>query len=427
MIKRLLNKSEFLKNVATLITGTVLAQLIPILLLPILSKIYTPEEFGTFTIYISIIGMLAAAGNLKYEGAVVLPDSDRDASALVIGGIIVSFLFSSLWLVIFFLFGNQIINLFNFSSSIKIWLLVIPFAIFIISSSRVLNYWLIRKKAFRASSINKLARRSSEGASQYFILKFTQQQGLIIGNIIGEVTNLIISLKQSLKNNLTFKSISIPEIKSQLIRYKDFPLYGFLPSLMNSVSLFLPAIIVNQFYNLETTGQFGFSRTILSIPLAFISIAISQVLIQKVAESKRNKSKIIPLISKITIILTGLSILGIIVIELFGNELFSLVFDEKWKTAADLTKILIFSYAIKFIVSPLTAIFTALEKIKISSIWQVGYFIVIGLLYLLKDLTIDEFLFYYVCIDLAAYLIYYVLLLGVCKKYDSQLLNHDNN
>ena len=145
------------------------------------------------------------------------------------------------------------------------------------------------------------------------------------------------------------------------------------------------------------------------------------MLVQKVAESSRLKKKILPLIFKITIILVALSLVGIIVLELFGVELFKWVFGEKWETAGRLSQILVFSYAIKFVVSPLTAIFTALEKIKISSIWQIGYFILIGSLYLLKDLSIEEFLFYYIILDLFAYSIYYFLLISVCKKYDNKI------
>lgn len=421
MLEKLENKSDFLKNITTLITGTVLAQLIPILLQPILSRIYTPEEFGTFTIYLSIIGMLAPAANLKYEGAIILPESDKKASALAIGSILISFVFSLIWLLIFILFDEQIIHTFKFSPSIKIWLLLIPLGVFIISSSRVFNYWLIRKKAFKASSINKLVRRSSEGISQFGIGYLTKHQGLIIGNLIGELLNFLVSFKQSIRNKLSFKNISSSDIKEQLRRYKDFPLYSSVPSLMNSISLFLPAIIVNQYYTLELTGQFGFSRQLLSVPLAFISIAISQVLLQKIAESSKLKKKILPLIFKITILLAALSSVGIIVLELFGIELFKWVFGEKWETAGRLSQILVFSYAIKFVVSPLTAIFTALEKIKISSIWQIGYFILIGSLYLLKDLSIEEFLFYYIILDLFAYSIYYFLLISVCKKYDNKI------
>lgn len=423
MLKRILNKSDFFKSVATLVTGTVLAQLIPILLEPVLSRIYNDEEFGTLAIYLSVIGMFAPVANLKYEGAVVLPESDRKASALVAGNILFAFLFSFVFFIVFLLFGNQIIEKFDFPSEMKIWLLVAPLGIFIISSSRALNYWLIRKKAFRASSINKLARRSSEGAVQVGLGYAGKYQGLMIGSILGEFFNLLVAYKQSLTNKLSFKNLSIAEIKEQLKRYKDFPLYSFLPSFMNSISLFLPAIIVNEFYTLGITGQFAKSRMLLSVPLAFISIAIAQVLTQKIAESRRNKEKITPLIYRITLGLGGLSIVGIIIILFFGVEIFTWVLGSEWKTAGQLSQILVFSFAIKFVVSPLTAIFVALEKIKISSLWQIGYFIVICSLYYFNEFTIEDFLLYYVIIDLIFYSIYYMLLIGVCTKYDKKLTN----
>ena len=119
MIKRYFYKSDFLKNITTLLSGTILANLIAVAIQPLLSRIYSPEEFGTFTIYLSIIGMLAPAGNLKYEGAIVLPESDRKASALLLASVLISFSFSIVWLIIFFFFDKQIITLFNFSPSIK--------------------------------------------------------------------------------------------------------------------------------------------------------------------------------------------------------------------------------------------------------------------------------------------------------------------
>ena len=222
MLKRLLNKSDFFKNVTTLITGTVIAQLIPLLLRPVLSRIYSEEEFGTFTIYLSIIGILGSVGNLKYEGSIVLPDTDKKASALVLGSLIVSLLFSVVWLLVFLIFENNIIEIYPNIAKIKFWGLLIPLAIFVISSNRVLNYWLIRQKAFRAASVNKLARRSSEGAAQFGFSYMPKLQGLILGSFIGEFINLLVSYKQSLKFKLNFKDISKEDIKTQLKKYKSF-------------------------------------------------------------------------------------------------------------------------------------------------------------------------------------------------------------
>ena len=174
-------------------------------------------------------------------------------------------------------------------------------------------------------------------------------------------------------------------------------------------------------FDLKITGQVGFSQQMLSIPLALISVAISQVLVQKVAESNRANKNITGLILKISLALTAISIVGIVILELFGVQLFMIVFGDKWEFAGEISKILVFTYAIKFIVSPLTAIFTALNKIKISSMWQIGYFFtIVTSLYMIKDLPIREFLISYVIIDLVAFSIYYFILLGVCIKSDKK-------
>lgn len=422
MIKRLLNKSDFLKNVATLITGTIIAQLIPLLLRPVLSRIYSEEEFGTFTIYLSIIGVLGSVGNLKYEGAIVLPNSDKKASALVIGSLFVSLIFSVFWLLTFYIFENSITEVYPNITKIKFWGLIIPLSIFIISSNRVLNYWLIRQKAFRAASINKLARRSSEGTAHFSLAYTPKLQGLIIGSFIGEFINLVVSYRQSLKAKLSIRNVSKIEIKSQLLKYKEFPLFAFIPSLLDTLSLFLPILVISMMFDLKTTGQVGFSQQMLSIPLALISVSIGQVLVQKVAESNRAKKNITSLILKISLALTSISILGILIMELFGVQLFMFVFGDNWEFAGEISKILVFTYAVKFIVSPLTSIFTSLNKIKISSVWQVGYFFTILIsLYFIKDLPIKEFLTSYVIIDLIAFSIYYFILIGVCINNDKKM------
>jgi len=162
----------------------------------------------------------------------------------------------------------------------------------------------------------------------------------------------------------------------------------------------------------------------LALPIALISATIAQVLLQKTAESKNNNKQIFPLITNISAILFSLSVVGVLIISFWGNELFVFVFGEQWASSGDISRILVFAFAIKFIVSPLSSIFISLEKIKISSMWQMAYFIVICSLFFLNKYTLEEFLKTYVIIDLIAYSIYYLLILFVVKKYDAQLLNN---
>ena len=78
MIKRFLPKSTYAKNVLTLMTGTGLAQAIPIAISPILTRIYTPEEFGVFALYMAIASILTVLVTGRYEMAILLPKKDPD-------------------------------------------------------------------------------------------------------------------------------------------------------------------------------------------------------------------------------------------------------------------------------------------------------------------------------------------------------------
>ena len=89
-IRQYFTNSGLLRNSATLIVGTVLAQLIPILFQPVLRRMFSAEEFGTAALYVTAVGMLVAIANLKYESAIVLPEEDREADHLVAGGVLIT-------------------------------------------------------------------------------------------------------------------------------------------------------------------------------------------------------------------------------------------------------------------------------------------------------------------------------------------------
>ena len=114
MLKKLLGKSDFVKNSSILMGGTLLAQLLPVALQPFLRRIFTPEEFSLFAIYFSIVSILALAASFQYHVTVVLPKEDEDALGLVKGGVVLSVIFSSIILGVVYLFSDPIFEFFNF-------------------------------------------------------------------------------------------------------------------------------------------------------------------------------------------------------------------------------------------------------------------------------------------------------------------------
>ena len=413
------SNSGLLRNSATLIVGTVLAQLIPILFQPLLRRMFSAEEFGTAALYITAVGMLVAIANLKYESAIVLPEEDQTAHELMSGGVLISGLLSIvIWLLIFINEG-YIVQRFELDAAASWYLHLLPLSVFLVSSFQCFNYYLIRKKAFKDSAKNKVYRRTTEALTQTSSGYFKIGSGLLLGNLIGDVVNFIGGYLQAAKRGFSF-SFELNKIWPTLKQYWQFPVYQALPSLLNTISLTLPVFIVNAAFGKAQTGQYDLSRLVLSLPMALISIALSQVYLQHQAEKIRNKQEIKPDFKKVSQSLLLLSLPFALVLFFLATPVFSFVFGSQWRLAGELTAVLIFGQTLKFIVSPLSSTLVALQEVRYSAIWQTLYFVSMLWLYFNPGNSIQVFVLRYCLIDLIAYSLYFGLIYTRIQHYEKQ-------
>ena len=413
------SNSGLLRNSATLIVGTVLAQLIPILFQPLLRRMFSAEEFGTAALFITAVGMLVAIANLKYESAIVLPKEDRAAHELISGGVLISGLLSIvIWLLIFMNEG-YLVQRFELDHVASWYLHLLPLSIFLVSSFQCFNYYLIRKKAFKDSAKNKVYRRSAEALTQTSSGYLKVGSGLLLGNLIGDFVNFIGGYLQATKKGFSF-CFELKKILPTLKQYGQFPVYQALPSLLNTISLTLPVFIVNAAFGKALTGQFDLSRLVLSLPMALISIALSQVYLQHQAEKIRNKQEIKPDFKKVSQSLLLLSLPFALILFFLATPVFSFLFGPQWRLAGELTAVLIFGQTLKFMVSPLSSTLIALQEVRYSAIWQILYFLSILWLYYNPGASIQAFVLRYCLIDLVAYSLYFGLIYTRIQHYEKQ-------
>lgn len=414
-----LKQSMLFQNSMKLIFGTVLAQLIPIALQPLLRRQFSPEEFGLLALFLTLVGMLLPLANLKYDSAIVLPEEDKEASQLVVGSVVYGLVFSVVIFVLLWVFEANWMKVLHLKHDQKWIFYFVPLSLFLVSGFQSFNYFLIRKKAFNASARNKVYRRSSEGIVQVVLGFLKLPKGLFLGSLVGDLINFFGGIIQMSRVGFDCKQ-SKGGVLNAMKAYWAFPIYHAIPSCLNAVSLLLPVVIVNTHFSLAETGQFDLSRMVLALPLALISIALSQVYLQHQAEKIRNKQTILESFSKVSLILALLSIPLAGILFLFSDELFKFIFGSDWKVAGELTALLAFSYAVKFIVSPLSATLIALKEVKFSALWQMAYFCMVAWLFYNPGKNLFEFAYRYFVIDVMAYLAYFVLIYGVILRYESQ-------
>ncbi|WP_138494500.1 lipopolysaccharide biosynthesis protein [Paenibacillus pinistramenti] len=189
-LKRLLSGS-FIRNVAVLAGGTLLSQILILATLPLLTRLYTPAEYGTYSMYVSLIGMLLMLVSCAYEFAITLPEDDRSASDLVRLSLLICTGMSLLVLAVMALLQHQLAEWLKEPGLPDYYVL---FAVSMLGAGfyQILSTWSVRKKHFRLLSRTKYTQSAGQvGGQLAFSLTTLGPVGLIAGDIIGRYGGLI--------------------------------------------------------------------------------------------------------------------------------------------------------------------------------------------------------------------------------------------
>jgi len=415
--------SLFFKNVFTLTWGTVVAQLVAILLQPLLRRYFSPQDFGAYAIYTSLIGVFVIIGSMRFELSIVLQSKKVDADYMLKISFFSAFLVFIIISVILAAKYNWIANKLDFPESKKWWLYFFPFSLFLQSIYQSISNYLIRCKDFVANAKNKFFRRVGEGGVQISAGVFNIPFGLVIGDVFGNLINCLSGVYQIKKNG--FKNIPLfskGKFAPILKKNYSFPLYNGIPAFLNNLALLLPIFIVSRSFEINIVGQYDLARMLFIIPSALISQSISQVLFQKVAETKNREESFLPFFLRLLLLVSLISGLSLLILRIYGVELVMFVFGDNWRQAGEMVKVLSISFFVSFISSTLSTTLVALGKIKVWSVWQIFYFILIFFLLLKPWDSIQDFLKQYIIIDVISYSIYLISIFLSVIFYDRSLI-----
>jgi len=405
-------QSKFAKNVMTLLLGSSLAQAIPLALSPILTRIYSPEEFGVVTIYLSLVSIIAVLATGRYELAIVQPEKRADAISIVVLCCSITIVVSGI-LFLFVLFFNEQIAILLGEKQLGPWLFLLPVSIFLTGMHKSLNYWYVRNKQFKLVAASNVAQGMTTPTTQ--VIFNGMSGGLILGSLLGTAASGLVLLKQCLKKEKkSFATVTKVKMVEQAKRYSKLPKYSLAGSFADNTSQQLPVFFITRVFNSHATGLFSLTMRVINLPLTLISRSVSQVVLQKVADlNNTSPSQIKALIIKLFVLLLAINLPLIAVIWFFGGDLFSFVFGERWREAGELGRILVFALAIRFAVSPLSVVMTLDRNVRSGVVWQFMYLVTISLtLYFLSSYDLEVFMTGLVIHEVVLYVLYLVLIIS---------------
>lgn len=420
---RKIGSNKFVKNTFTLVSGNFLAQIIPFLFAPVITRMYTPEQFGVFGVIVSVITILVVIINGRYEMAVILPKMERKAIELCHAGFMLNVILSIIVFVIIIVLKRPMCEYLHLSLDQSNLLYIIPVFTFVMGSYNIMNYWLLRIKKFELLSMGKIIQFVGIVLFTIILGYYGYPQGLIYGYLIAWILYLLVTSYQIHSQGFFSYSFHASRVLYTAKSYRDFPLFNSISALLIVLGQTISTFYIQKNFSAEDTGYFSQCRQYVLAPMSLIVIAISQSFMQDVGQKIRQKVSVLQFVKnllKISIVL-GIFITGLV--YLLAPEIFRIFFGEQWVSSGEYLRILIFSYVVQSIVIPFGNIIHLLNKSRHTLIFPVIYFVSLCLFFWKAPQDIESFLIGLTVIECVVYVIYFLVSFGLLKKFEDSLPN----
>ncbi len=380
LLRDRLRKHRFLSDVLLVAGGTAIGQGIVVLATPVLTRLYSPSDFGLLGIYTSILSILVVIASLRFELAIPLPEKDETAANLLLLAFLALLVVGFLAGVTVWQFGDVITGVIN-APNLDKYLWLIPVGLVAAGAYQILNYWAVRKKAFSRIAQTKINQGMAMASAQIGlgVLKLGPL-GLLTGHLFGQAggttTLALVAWREDAK---IIKTATLQGICEAANRYRRFPLLSSGSGLFNSAGLHLPLLLIAGFYGPQVAGWFMLGQKVIGTPMSLIGRAVAQVYLGEGARLAREDPLAFrQLFLSVAGKLLAYGLVPIVLLAVGGPFFFGLVFGDSWLEAGRYVQLLALMFLVQFVVVPLSQTLNILEKQDWQLAWDAGRLILVS-------------------------------------------------
>lgn len=345
-------KSGFVRSTGVLVGGTALAQALTVLALPVLTRLYSPEDFSVLAVYVAILTMISVIACLRLEIAIPLPESEEVAANLLALALTFAAVFAGVFALVVIGFGDRFFGAIGKPElSPYGWLL--PVGVWLAASYAALQYWATREKQFELVAKTRVA-QATVGLSAQLGLGWWEAGpvGLLLGHALLAGSGILALIRRNIG---VFRLVSLPNMKSAFGQYRRFPIYSTFEALTNNAGMQVPVLLIAAYAVGPEAGFLLLATRALGTPVNLIGGAIAQVYLSRAPEEMR-AGRLASFTVKILFKLAHLTIVPLVLLALIAPCAFAFVFGEEWRRAGELIVWMTPWFVLKLLSSPVSMV-----------------------------------------------------------------------
>lgn len=369
IIRRALPGNTFARRVVVLAGGNVFAQAITVAVAPILTRLYSAQDFGLLAVFVTLLSLVSVVGALRYEQAIPMPEDDRQAAALLVLSLVVLCVITGLAAIPLMFWREEIAN-FVRTPGLSAYMCLVPAGAFLAGVYGMLNRWALRRKAFTPLSSTRMSQSFFTAAIQLAGVKLGAF-ALILGQVAGQSCGSVSLFFRVLRKDWALiRSVRAREVADAALIYRKYPLYSTWTAICNTIGAQLPSVMFAAFFGPAAAGIYLLANRVLSTPMQLIGQAIGNVFLADAPAAMR-EGRLGPVVANVHARLAHIGMPPTLILLVAGPDIFALVFGDAWRQAGVFAQWLAPWLYLVFITSPMTSIFLVLERQVSAMAFQV--------------------------------------------------------
>lgn len=362
------------RDLVSLAGGSSLAALLAYAAQPILSRLYAPETFGIADLFAAVVAVVVPVGSLRYEDALILPESDEDAAHLFWLSVFITLVLTG----VVFALSLAVPTFKETTLGPFLWLLA-P-TLLLLRLGRLTELWLTRQRQFSPLAISPVAR--STVATGWRLVGGlppfgATAGGLIYGFLTGQGAGVLIQLAGMRRSVAVWHSPQWAGMRRVATRYRRFALYTTPAVLLNNLTSRLPIFVLAYAFSEGVVGWFGRVVLTLAVPLSLVGGALGRVFLPDAAQA-RHSGTLALVSATFHSRLVWLGLYPALALMVAGPDLFAFVFGDLWREAGTYARWLSPWLLLSAICAPLTALFDVTERHRLDVATGVFQLVVLG-------------------------------------------------